>query len=190
MDARITFITSDQSGIIVLLSTHVSLLDETETSGEDKRACLQQSLNRLCVSSVGYPFEEGKPRMLPYLLPWQNVYDAIFWYGMKPAQAKGLVRSQTRQTRSCTTRRHLNLKLSRKSRYSVSLRETTQAGPPTQPKQKCFNQLTWRENIHRNPWAQHEETHHRPGTPDAKCRQADTQNRSKIPGTITNRGSK
>ena len=53
---------------------------------------------------------------------WQEVYDAIFWYGMNLVQAKGLVRSQTRQTRSCTTRRHLNLNLSRESRYKISLR--------------------------------------------------------------------
>ena len=68
---------------------------------------------------------------------------------------------QGRQTCFFAARRHLNLKLSRKSRYSVSLRETAQAGPPTQPKQKnCFDQLMCHENIHCNPWAQHEETRH------------------------------
>ena len=60
-------------------------------------------------------------------------------FGLKLAQSKGLELLQTRQTRSCTTRRHLNLKLSRKSRYSVSLRETGQASPLTQPKQTCVN---------------------------------------------------
>ena len=76
MDGRITFLTSDQSGIIVLLSTQVSLPEKAETSREDKRASLQQSKNRLCVSSVHYPFEEGEPRMLPYLLKWKKVHDA------------------------------------------------------------------------------------------------------------------
>ena len=88
MDGRITFLTSDQSGIIVLLSTQVSLPEKAETSREDKRASLQQAINRLCVSSVHYPFEEGEPRMLPYLLKWKKVHDAIYWFRPETCSSK------------------------------------------------------------------------------------------------------
>ena len=160
---------------------------------QGRQTCsLQQAINRLCVSSVHYPFEEGEPRMLPYLLKWKKVYDAIYWFRLKLAQAKGQVLLQTRQTRSCTARRHLNLKRSRKSRYSVSLRETAQAGPPTQPKQNCFDQLMCRENIHCNPWAQHEETVIHIGTRDLMRKVVKLTPRidQKIPGSVTSRGSK
>ena len=88
MDGRITFLTSDQSGIFDRLSTQVSLPEETETRREDKRASLQQAINRLCVSSVDYPFEEGEPRMLPYLLKWKKVYDAIYWFPSETCSSK------------------------------------------------------------------------------------------------------
>ena len=70
MDGRITFLTSDQSGIIVLLSTQVSLPE------------------KVCVSSVRYLFEEGEPRMLPYLLKWKKVYDAIYWFPSETCSSK------------------------------------------------------------------------------------------------------
>ena len=108
--------------------------------------CSNQSINRPCVSSVDCAFEEGKPRMLPYLLKWKKSVRCDLFVRPELAQGKGLILLQNRQTGSCTARRHLNLKLSRVHPHSRS--------------KNASNEMMWRENIHRIPWAQHEETRH------------------------------
>ena len=52
------------------------------------RASLQQAINRLCVSSVHYQFEEGEPRLLPNLLKWKKVHDAIYWFRPENCSSK------------------------------------------------------------------------------------------------------
>ena len=161
MDGRSTFLTSDQSGIIDRLSTQVSSLEEAETSREDKRASLHQATNRLCDSSVDYPFEEGEFCALPYLLKWKKVYDATYWFRPETCSCK-----RTSAYADSTNeilyhkKTHESQAVEKVTLQCKFARDRSGQSTDTTEAKTFFNQLMWRQNIHRNLWAQHEETRH------------------------------